>query len=942
MTARKYFLFLTFCLQLMQADLFARVSNEAHEPWMDSVIAEGVRKIGEAEAWRVNGGGMPQRDWVTGETYGSHTIIIDAANWTPEVYDDVYYYERNPLGVYNYGGGLPIRDSIEEYNVQFKNDLNYISYYNIVIHNLPFPLEKDVSNVGENGTQCMFAQLQALKSIDNQKYYNASWKLKDIIDGVVSQASSFSSGRMVCYGIANMLGQFGTTTQARASFACEYIGYDGLDTNLAWVRQMGQIPKLLSNPYQTVAAPTLREKNSQVSMAIRNFILCNQYGVCRPDASVFTNLYARWLYSQLAIEAGIDKIKLMNTCMSLNQLSPEMAWSVLTANYENRYPNYNYAGLLIPYWSNNALDTVAGLVGSTIRGQDQLKNNSSITHDSALYFGRLLYRVPSYIETISASQKIYLLNVITDQVCSDIHNATPASDYTNHCERICRSLYSNVKEVDIRPFMDELKSSKVIWDITYRLDDPFLGFFGNENYTDFIFTISGYWKKAYPSVAQGNSDFVVVKWTSAFFNSNSHIQCNHTTNQISIHQKSRAGWQYLGFNYPDTTFITDIYSPVMIYVDEGNFIPGFQGVRELTVPAIFLDWLSHKQILSEAATTARVVLNVIALTTGVGELITTASLTMRVVAAVEVAVTSSDMLLLDQGIRASVSNVVGEDFLVAYEHITLLINICVAGKGLVSHMDEDIALYVSKYPEKEPALKQILGESSPEFLSMKKLNDELDAVNDAVVATANALAQRKAFWDEWVSKCFPDRNWGTTTFETSGIDYASFAANNPTMQTEMRGMYQTLNDADSYLPTVIHSGSNTPIKILAHDGDKFYKIVPKGGNINSPSPYYLSESEFQSIKANPSTIEQKLGLPLGSASSEYDVFTITSLSDNNAVFQSTVAPTQQFANTTPNDVFHTSGGATQSLIINNNNANLWLKSPMPVETISPNALPYNP
>jgi len=157
----------------------------------------------------------------------------------------------------------------------------------------------------------------------------------------------------------------------------------------------------------------------------------------------------------------------------------------------------------------------------------------------------------------------------------------------------------------------------------------------------------------------------------------------------------------------------------------------------------------------------------------------------------------------------------------------------------------------------------------------------------------------------------------------------------------MRGMYNTATDADNFLPGIINSGSTDPVKVIVNQGDKFYKIVPvaKGNNINGSSPYYLSEAEYNWVKANPLHLEEKLGLPLSSVNAEYDVFTITSKTNNNILFQSTVAPTKQFANSTPNIIYNTTGGKTQSLIINNGKSNLWEKSVTSIETFKPNNLP---
>lgn len=750
MAIRKYILFLIFCLQFGQTELFARIENEVHEPWMDSVIAEGVRKIGEAEALRMSGGGRPQRDWVTGETYGSYCIIIDAANWAPTLVTDQYYYERSAQGNYITTVGVPISDSVNEYNVAFRNRVDYIAYYNITINNFPFPLEKDISKVTANESQTMFAQLQALKAVDNQKYADAAAKFYTIINNITIQVQNqYNYYSVVCYGCANMLGQYGQQNQYRASFFAEMVSSAGVDTSLGWVKQMYQIPKLLRNPY--APASNLSEKNTAVSIAVRNFIMCNKYGVCRPSADVFTNFYARWLYSKLYDDLNIDKQKLMNTCMSLNQLSGEMAWSVVTADYENTYTIYNSQGLGIMTYRNSTLDTISGLVKSIQCGADQLKNNASIGRDSALYFGRLLYRIPSYMLTIPVSQRIHLLDVITNAMCSDIMGVTDAADYTNHCERICRALYLDLPSDQIRPFMDQLKSTKVIWDLSYRLDNMTFGFFGDDNYTEFIFTISAYWKQAYPEwsrpVNGNNIDYHIVKWSSAYFNSNSIITTDHINNTIKIVQQKRVGWQYFGVNVYDGESIVDIYAPVTIHVGEGSLIPDLPGVKDLTVPAVFLDWLSHKKLLDDIGTSVRTTIAIAALATGIGEFYQAACISMRIISAIEIAVSASDLILLNETVRQGVINLFptpqeGQEFLASYEKITMAINFTVAAKGLVDNLSNDFVRYTTKFDEKEAQLSQLLGGTSDEFKGMKKLREEIGEGQNQV---ANNLAAGAGF-----------------------------------------------------------------------------------------------------------------------------------------------------------------------------------------------------
>jgi hypothetical protein len=221
-----------------------------------------------------------------------------------------------------------------------------------------------------------------------------------------------------------------------------------------------------------------------------------------------------------------------------------------------------------------------------------------------------------------------------------------------------------------------------------------------------------------------------------------------------------------------------------------------------------------------------------------------------------------------------------------------------------------------------------------------KVSEEIIVPKTQAGASAgDLLTQRTSFWEDWITKCFPGRNWENTTFETLGKDYNAFKSANPVLDNEMRAMYSSTTFADRFLPSVVKSGSTNPVKITARQGEKFYKLVQKGGNINSPSPYYLSELEYNAIKKNPSQLEQKLGLPLSSTSAEYDVFAITSKTNNNQLFQSTVAPTNQFANATPNLVYETPGGAKQSLIINNGDPDYWDKSINPIETLIPSELP---
>jgi len=226
------------------------------------------------------------------------------------------------------------------------------------------------------------------------------------------------------------------------------------------------------------------------------------------------------------------------------------------------------------------------------------------------------------------------------------------------------------------------------------------------------------------------------------------------------------------------------------------------------------------------------------------------------------------------------------------------------------------------------------------FFLLPSCNTDKDEPSDPKPKEETSiLEQRNAFWKEWIDKCFPGEDWNTTTFVTNGVEYTAFKANDPDTWQAMVDMYIDTASANSYLPGVVNSGSTNPIEVYAYAGQKLYKIVPAGKDISGPSPYYVTETQLEWIKLHPAELEQKLGLPLSSVSGEYWIYSITSVADSNLFFQSTIAPTDQFANATPNIVYSTPGGATQSLLINNGDPMKWKKSDEPVEKYIPDTLP---
>lgn len=199
----------------------------------------------------------------------------------------------------------------------------------------------------------------------------------------------------------------------------------------------------------------------------------------------------------------------------------------------------------------------------------------------------------------------------------------------------------------------------------------------------------------------------------------------------------------------------------------------------------------------------------------------------------------------------------------------------------------------------------------------------------------NITEERTQFWNNWINKCFPDKNWDTSTFKTIGVSYTTFKTTDSLTYKDMKA----LNPNEVKLQEVVESGATMPHEITIKKGAIFYKIVPKGNNINSASVYYLSQSQLSAIKNKPAKLEQTLCLPLSSVAAAYDVFKITFMDATGYVFQSRIAPSIQFANATPTVKYTTSGGGVQTLILDNTNAQKWHKSTSAISAINPNMLP---
>lgn len=700
-------------------------------PWIDSVVTLAVQKIGEAKSAELFNGGAPSIDPFTGEQFGSHYIVINVAEWLPDIDTSQHYYERKEDGMYINNPGTPIFDSLNIYASRHHNHPGYIQYFNIVLDRFPLALKKNISAIQPNETGSFFTQLQQAGAIANNDYQYSCEQFRKIIDTIVAIArTQFNLDKVVCLGTAQFVGQYGKMYNMRASFGAYYVKSSGFNPSPTWVYQLPYVAKNLCPPFEQ-AWPSLSEKNLQLATAIQHYIECNAYGDCIMDPSVFSNPYARWLYDNLKTSTVISKPLLLSTCIRVNGLEPGFAWSVLTMEYETGYNEYNMTSLGPVYnsYTDSSLVHISRFCEIIPRAKSQFKNNNHLERDSTLYYGWFVYRVPSFMLELSNLQRIHLLRVITTSICRDLQGGT--SDYENHCELICKSLYTNLPAGQEKAFMDELRGQEVIWKLSYRLSDGMFGFFGNDNYTDFIFTISVYWQRAYPERSHPSEmstiNYHTILWVSSFWGSNGKCERNGETNNVTLLECTRPDavlFQPLG------SYQLDVYDPVVIYVGEGSLIPNLPGIKKLVVPAIFLEWLYHKKTIDNVATSVKVSAAALALATGIGEMYAATTFSMQMIAGLQVAISTSDLILMSQSARNSViaqfdTQQEGEEFLALYENISFAINVTAGARALIATFDYDCAQFVSKFDVEEQGLKVALGESSDEYRALEKLREEI-------------------------------------------------------------------------------------------------------------------------------------------------------------------------------------------------------------------------
>ncbi|MBI3509494.1 MAG: hypothetical protein HY064_02450 [Bacteroidetes bacterium] len=744
---KKIFFFLLFVFQNTFSFAITRAAL------IDSAVSEGTKKI-MLSRFLLNERNSIEPSSLDGKVQGSFNIVIDFQKWVPAFEDNSFYYSHNaaqttwlPLNP----SGNHLEDSINIFNIHHRDDTNYVAFYTIVLIDFPFQLFKDVSSYNSNENTSSFNTLKDIGAIKDEDWKNSIDAFHTIIATIAANYTVVYPGKKaVVYGNAHLRGQYDTKSAHVAAFLAQDVETAGLE-NAEWNADLKHLPKLLTTG-EILHYDQYDAQITTVALAVRNYIDCNAYGHCYFDAASFGNPQARFLFDNLKNETSISKPKLITVCTQMNALSAYTAWCVLTIKSEAQAvaacndPVYD----LYPTVTNADLDQYSFLIGKATRAEHYLTSTSLLNRDSALYYGWILYRNTDFVKTIPVDQKIQLIKSITLSSCADIAGGGDNLNYENHCERIVVALYHNLNSGDERSFLEQLRSAGLLANITWRLDNSTFGFFGNDNYTDFIVTISNYWKKAFPEkISAGKNsgvNFNTFKWEESYFNNNSWFVADLANNRIVATDIFRSGF----LNGNATVVPMDVYDPVLIDPVGHSDILALNTGQKLLVPAIFLDWLSQKKMLSDVNTAVQVSLAALALTTGAGELIQAGSVACTIVAGLQVTIAASDLLLLNDNVKSSIINLFsdpnqGQAFVAAYQNITMFINGAVGLKSLVVSFTSDAQLYTSQFAEKELQLETALGENSAEFKGMKKLETEL---GEAGESTAVATGQ---YGEEFIS-----------------------------------------------------------------------------------------------------------------------------------------------------------------------------------------------
>ncbi|HEY6160712.1 MAG TPA: hypothetical protein VI112_05800 [Bacteroidia bacterium] len=483
---------------------------------------------------------------------------------------------------------------------------------------------------------------------------------------------------------------------------------------------------------------------------------------------------------------------------------------------------------------------------------------------------------------------------------------------------------------------DKTNHDALIYELVYRIDDHLLN---GDNYKQLMIDISNLVmstensRREFSQATMANIADRMIYWDAQHFSdppigTNSYTVTFNTDGTVKY---KREVVDYLIEDNEGTAPHWDAYADVtvhpfdiLVFVNKSNAsmiaAAGAQPGEMNFMPAVFLKYAKDKEFNQTALTTSCTVIDIATLITGPGLIYKAARLGKLAVGLFEAANTlaagvnlSVNMLnIQDPDVKAVVADfnlIVGAWGLgrLGYSGVLKINNTLSAllddSKSITTISIDDARRYLRDFATAEDKIKDLEGVLPADKDMLAQMKKLLEARVGSYFDLGNLLSLRQKWLDDLKSL------YGNLDYEgflTNGIDPNTIPID---LINDMLNEYSnTLSpqQKQNLLNSLLKSGSDIPVKRILNSGEELYKIVSKG-KLPGRSSYYMTKTQFEQLE-NSIDIENKLGLPLGSLSVEYDVYVATA-KEQVTIFESTVAPTIQRG-------YQTSGGATQTLILN--------------------------
>lgn len=129
-----------------------------------------------------------------------------------------------------------------------------------------------------------------------------------------------------------------------------------------------------------------------------------------------------------------------------------------------------------------------------------------------------------------------------------------------------------------------------------------------------------------------------------------------------------------------------------------------------------------------------------------------------------------------------------------------------------------------------------------------------------------------------------------------------------------------------YITRALLSGKDKPQRVIIDTGTVFYKIVSckKQDSVvkSSKSYYFISKETYEEITKDPTTIEDKISLPIQETSVVYKIYEVKAKKPT-CGFSSIIAGTEQYRKNDQQITYYTCGGFEQILLVNICDIEIW-------------------